>query len=249
MERAPCRIMRGGLLHRPLIAARALALATVALVACTASTPQASPTLGDQAQASAVPTATPIPPLKPARSVGQVGAGVAASGDFRGNGKSQIALLESGAGDASLQIAVREPSADGDTFTESVWLTSGPNTFRLSRAKFAVADVTSDGKDDLIALYDESENKSGFLVFRSTGSSFSPAEKWWDGEDYTWNRARSIVAGNFGGNGHDGVMVAAEREGAPAPVRPEPERSRAHEQRVRDERGRVRPEPRVDRRR
>ena len=200
--------MRGGLLHRPLIAARALALATTALLACTASTQQASPTLGDQAQASLVPTATPIPPLKPARSVGQVGSGVAASGDFRGNGKSQIALLESGAGDASLQITVREPSADGDSFSESVWLTSGPNTFRLNRAKFTVADVTSDGKDDLIALYDESENKSGLLVFRSTGSSFSPAEKWWDGEDYTWNRARSIVAGNFGGNGHDGVMVA-----------------------------------------
>src|SRR6267142_1304368 len=200
--------MRGGLLHRPSITARALALATVALVACTAATPQATPTPDEQAQGSPVPTATPLPPLKPARSVSQVGAGVAASGDFRGNGKSQIALLESSAGDASLQIEVREPSADGEAFSGSVWLTSGPNTFRLNRAKFAVADVTADGKDDLVALYDESENKTGLLVFRSTGSSFSPAEKWWDGEDYNWNRARSIVAGNFSGNGHDGVMVA-----------------------------------------
>jgi hypothetical protein len=196
------------LLHRPLITARALAFATVALVACTASTPQGTPTQTEQAQGSPAPTATPIPPLKPARSASQVGAGFAASGDFMGNGKSQIALLESGPGDASLQIAVREPAAGGESFTESVWLTSGPNTFRLNRAKVAVADVTSDGKDDLVALYDESENKSGLLVFRSTGSSFSPAEKWWDGEDYTWNRARSILAGNFSGNGHDGVMVA-----------------------------------------
>ncbi len=200
--------MRGGLLHGSIVTARALALATVAIVACTASTPQATPSPSEQAQGSPVPTATPLPPLKPARSVSEVGPGVAASGDFRGNGKSQIALLETGPGDASLQITVREPSADGDSFSESVWLTSGPNTFRLNRAKFTVADVTFDGKDDLVALYDESENKSGFLVFRSTGSSFSPAEKWWDGEDYTWNRARSIVAGNFSGNGHDGVMVA-----------------------------------------
>ncbi|HYU81947.1 MAG TPA: DUF3048 domain-containing protein, partial [Candidatus Polarisedimenticolia bacterium] len=177
-------------------------------VACTASTPQATPSQTEQAQGSPIPTATPIPPIKPARSVSQVGAGVAASGDFRGNGKSQIALLETGAGDASLQIAVREPSADGDTFTESVWLTSGPNTFRLNRAKFTVADVTADGKDDLIALYDESEYKSGLLVFRSTGSSFSPAEKWWDGANYDWVRARAILGGNFSGNGHDGVMVA-----------------------------------------
>jgi hypothetical protein len=87
-------------------------------------------------------------------------------------------------------------------------LTSGPNTFRLNRAKFTVADVTADGKDDLIALYDQSEFKSGLLVFRSTGSSFSPADKWWDGEGYDWVRARAILGGNFSGNGHDGVMVA-----------------------------------------
>src|SRR4051812_10267797 len=162
--------MRGGLLHRSVIGARALALATAALVACTAATPQGTPTPSERAQGSPVPTATPIPPLKPARSVGQVGSGFAASGDFKGNGKSQIALLESGAGDASLQILVREPDASGESFTDAVWLTSGPNTFRLNRAKFTVADVTADGKDDLVALYDESEYKSGLLVFRSTGS-------------------------------------------------------------------------------
>src|SRR2546423_12683450 len=125
--------MRGGLLHRHAVVARALALATVVLVACTASTPPA-PAPGDQAQASPTPTPPPIPPLKPAHSVSPVGSGVAASGDFRGNGKSQIALLETAAGDASLQIAVREPNADGESFAESVWLTTEPKTFRFSRA-------------------------------------------------------------------------------------------------------------------
>jgi hypothetical protein len=200
--------MRGGLLHRPFITARALALATAALVACTASTPQVTPSPTEQAQTTPAPTPTPIPLLKPARSVGQVGSGVAASGDFEGNGKSQIALLRTGGGDASLQIVVREPAADGESFTDAVWLTTGPNTFRLNRAKFAVADVTADGKDDLIALYDEAEFKSGLFVFRSNGSSFGAPEKWWEGEDYIWNRARAIVAGNFSGSGSDGVMVA-----------------------------------------
>src|SRR5439155_74846 len=65
-------------------------------------------------------------------------------------------------------------------------------------AKFAVADVTGDGKDDLVALYDESENKSGLLVFRSIGSSFTEPEKWWDGEIYSWNRARAFVAVTVG---------------------------------------------------
>jgi hypothetical protein len=199
--------MRRGLVHRPIVAARALALATVALIACTATTPPATSTPGDQAQSSPVPTPTPLPPLKPARSVSAVGAGFAASGDFRGNGKSQIALLQDPAGDASLRVTVREPSADGESFTDSVWLTSGPNSFRLNRAKFAIADLTADGKDDLVALYDESENKSGLFVFRSTGSSFSAPEKWWEGEDYSWSRARAVVAGNFSGNGHDAVLV------------------------------------------
>jgi hypothetical protein len=199
--------MRGGLLHRHAVALRALALATVALVACTASAPPA-PTPTEQAQTSPTPTPTPIPPLKPAHSIAAVGTGVAASGDFRGNGKSQIALVQDPTGDASLQITVREPSADGDSFSESVWLAAGPNTFRLNRAKFAIADVTADGKDDLVALYDESENKSALLVFRSTGSSFTAPEKWWEGADYTWSRARSVVAGNFSGNGHDAVLVA-----------------------------------------
>src|SRR5437879_9771264 len=151
MKRARCRIMRGGLLHRHALVARALALATVVLVACTASTPPA-PTPGEQAQSSPTPTPTPIPPLKPAHSVSPVGSGVAASGDFRGNGKSQIALLEGGAGDASLQIAVREPNADGETFAEPVGLTTGPKTLRFNRGKVAVGEVTRDGRAHLVGL-------------------------------------------------------------------------------------------------
>jgi hypothetical protein len=139
--------------------------------------------------------------------VSAFGSGIAASGDFKGNGKSQIALLQDPSGDASLRITVREPSSDGDSFSESVWLVTAPNTFRLNRARFAIADLTSDGKDDLVALYDLGENKSGLLVFRSTGSSFSAPEKWWEGEGYIWNRARSVVAGNFSGNGHAAVLV------------------------------------------
>src|SRR5690349_21573332 len=125
--------MRGGLLQRHVVAARALALATVVLVACTASTTP-GPAPNTEALASPSPTPTPIPPLKPAHSVSPVGSGVAASGDFRGNGRSQIALLADPVGDASLQITVREPNIDGDSFSESVWLTAGANTFRLNRA-------------------------------------------------------------------------------------------------------------------
>ena len=189
------------------LGSRLLPLAFAAVIACTASGPSASPSPTEQAQGSPAPTATPLAPLRPARSVSTVGSGVAASGDFRGDAKSAIALVQDPTGDASLRITVREPSADGESFTDSVWLTTGPNTFRLTRAKFAVADVTADGKDDLVALYDESENRSGLLVFASTGSAFSPPQKWWDGEDYVWSRARAVLGGSFSG-AKDGVLIA-----------------------------------------
>ena len=60
--------MRGGLLHRRGVAVRVLAAATVALIACTASTPPSS-TPVEQTRASPTPAPTPIPPLKPAHSV------------------------------------------------------------------------------------------------------------------------------------------------------------------------------------
>src|SRR2546422_7469459 len=71
------------------------------------------------------------------RSVSVVGATVAASGDFRGSGKSQIALLQDPARDLTLRISVREANADSDTFAESVWLTSAPGFFALTPAQFA----------------------------------------------------------------------------------------------------------------
>lgn len=189
------------------LGSRLLPLALVAVIACTATGPTPTPSPSEQAEGSPAPTATPLAPPKPARSVNTVGAGVAASGDFRGDTKSEIALLQDPSGDATLRVTVREPSSDGESFNDSVWLMTGPNTFRMNRAKFAVADVNGDGKDDLIALYDESENKSGLFVFRSTGSAFSPPEKWWEGESYSWSRARAVMAGSFSGS-RDGVLVA-----------------------------------------
>lgn len=146
------------------------------------------------------------------RSVGVFGASVAASGDFSGPGKSQIAILQDPLRDSSLKITVREANADGETFSETTWLTTAPRSFSLARAKFAVADVTFDGKDDLIALYDAGESRSKLLVFKSTGSSFLPPEEWWLGADYLWSRARYVMAGKFAANDRDAVLVAYQNE-------------------------------------
>jgi hypothetical protein len=146
------------------------------------------------------------------RSVGAFGSSVAASGTFSGPGKSQIAILQDPAGDSSLRINVRTANADGETFSETTWLTTAPRSFNLRRAKFVVADVDFDGKDDLVALYDAADNRSKLLVFRSTGTSFLPPEQWWVGENYPSSRARYIMAGKFAANLRDAVLVAYQNE-------------------------------------
>jgi hypothetical protein len=142
-----------------------------------------------------------------AGSVSSFGTSVAASGDFRGSGKSQIALLQDPAGDLGLRIAVRDANADGETFSESIWLATAPNFFALTRAKFAVADVTLDGKDDIVALYDDGEDRVRLLVFRSSGSDFASPEVWWRSEEYAWSRARNVVGGRFWTHDRDGLLV------------------------------------------
>src|SRR6266566_7356517 len=196
------------------VALRLLALSVAALTACSGSLPSTtSEPSGAVSVATPSPTPTPTPrPLTDVRSVGVFGSSVAASGAFSGPGKSQVALLQDPVGDQSLKITLREANADGETFSESTWLTSGPRSFNLSRAKFAVADVTFDGKDDLVALYDAGENRSKLLVFRSTGTAFMPPEQWWIGDDYLWSRARYIVAGKFSANERDAVLVAYQNE-------------------------------------
>ncbi|TME26355.1 MAG: DUF3048 domain-containing protein [Chloroflexi bacterium] len=182
-------------------------IVSVLAAACGAQTPvsqEPSPTVAAQ---SASPTATPLAPVRIARSAAHLGDGVAANGDFRGAGKSQIALIQDPNRDQSLRITVRESSGDGETFSDSVWLALGPRSFALTRAKFAVADVNADGKDDLVALYDAGENRSRMLVFRSSGTTFGPPETWWEGDDYTWSRARNLLAGKFSANDRDSLLV------------------------------------------
>ena len=197
--------MQGTLLDRRAVVGSLIV--SVLAAACGAQTPvspEPSPTVAAQ---SASPTATPLAPVRIARSAAHLGDGVAANGDFRGAGKSQIALIQDPNRDQSLRITVRESSGDGETFSDSVWLALGPRSFALTRAKFAVADVNADGKDDLVALYDASENRSRMLVFRSSGTTFGPPETWWEGDDYTWSRARNLLAGKFSANDRDSLLV------------------------------------------
>jgi hypothetical protein len=191
---------------RPLVVLAAL------LIACMPAAPGSTPPASVEPSAAAA-TATPKPPQPiRARSVGVVGNGVVASGDFQGTKTTQVALIQDPASDLSLRITVGKPAADAST--GSVWFKSDPRFLSLPRAKFVVTDVDGDGKDDLVALYDAGTNTSKLYVFMSTGSSFTFANVWWSAPDYMWARARNIVSGKFGAGDKETLLVTYQDDNA-----------------------------------
>lgn len=136
-------------------------------------------------------------------------AGLTVSGDFRGNGSSQIAALYDLDDDFGLRIDVLERRAGTDTFDRTPWYLTSPGAFDTSRMKVAAADVDQDGRTDVMALYDDGGSSVRLLVWRSTGSAFAYTgnQGWWRSTNYAWARAKNIIAGNFSAIGRAGLLV------------------------------------------
>lgn len=210
-DRAPAWLVRirAAVMRRP----KTFALLTVVLVACSAAVPTAVSPSPLASLITLAPTATPSPtptprPLVKARSVSVAGNTVIASGDFRGNTTTQLARIADPTGEAALRIAV----ADRFDAEPVAWFNTDRNFLSLPRAKFAVADVDFDGKDDLVALYNSGENTSKLLVWRSTGDGFTFGT-WWSGA-LDWSRGRQLLAGHFSASGHDTLIVPFQDDGS-----------------------------------
>ena len=155
-----------------------------------------------------------IPSAAPERHVALAqtpGAGIPLTGDFLGTGWRQIAMLSDPTEDLSLQITVLTPGAapQTPTFTPAVWFTAAAGAFDLGRMKLAATDANFDGKTDLVALYDDGGTSVRLLVFLSTGSSFAYTGDagWWRSNGYAWWRTKAVLAGNFSGAGHNGLLL------------------------------------------
>lgn len=150
-----------------------------------------------------------IPGATPARS--QAAAmtfadGHTVSGDFRGNGRSQIASLYDPQDDLGLRIVVLERAATTDTMTQSQWFISGPNSFDLSRMKVVATDANFDKKTDIVVMYDDGGTSVRLLVFLSTGSTFVYAGAWWQSDGYAYSRTKAVLTGNFSAVGNYGLL-------------------------------------------
>ncbi len=72
------------------------------------------------------------------------------------------------------------------------------------------ADVTGDGRDDLVLLTADGTNDQSLRVLRGTGSGYAPIQRWWFARDELPNWGIRLVAGDFDADGRaDAGLLAA----------------------------------------
>ncbi|HVF06649.1 MAG TPA: DUF3048 domain-containing protein [Frankiaceae bacterium] len=150
-----------------------------------------------------------IPQALPAQSRAEamtLADGHTVSGDFKGNGRSQIASLYDPQDDLGLRIVVLERSGTTDVLTHSQWYISGPNSFDTGRMKVVATDANFDKKTDIVVMYDDGATSVRLLVFLSTGSTFAYAGAWWQSDGYAFSRTKAVLTGNFSAVGNYGLL-------------------------------------------
>jgi len=154
-----------------------------------------------------IPAALPAEHLANAQTPA---AGIPLTGDFKGTGATQIAMLSDPTDNLSLRIQVleRDPTSTTGKFTTTEWYASLPGQFDIGKMKWAATDANFDGKTDLIALVDDGATSVRLLVWLSTGTSFvfTGVSGWWSSAGYAWSRTKAILAGNFSAVGHNGLL-------------------------------------------
>jgi len=150
-----------------------------------------------------IPQATPAGSQAAAMTLAD---GHTVSGDFKGNGRSQIASLYDPQDDLGLRIVVLERSGTTDVMTHSQWFISGPNSFDLGRMKVVATDANFDRKTDIVVMYDDGATSVRLLVFLSTGTNFFYAGAWWQSDGYAFSRTKAVLSGNFSAVGNFGLL-------------------------------------------
>ncbi|WP_392893089.1 FG-GAP-like repeat-containing protein [Streptomyces sp. LN699] len=134
------------------------------------------------------------------------------TGDFNGDGKSDIGVLYNNGQDAdgTNHTALWTFTSNGNGFNAPVKKWESTGSWNWNRSKVTSGDFDGDGKTDVGVLYNNGQQTDGtnltaLWTFTSTGSGFNGPVRKWDNDDRTtgsWNWDRSkIVAGDFTGDG------------------------------------------------
>ncbi len=139
------------------------------------------------------------------------GHAVIKSGDFDGDGKTDVAALyDYGSGTSRLWVF----KADGTTLAPAIAWYSGLGKFAAGRAMMTCGDYDGDGKFDIAVLYDYGNATSRIWLFRSDGISLTPAIAWYSGSGKFASVNVKLTSGDYDNDGKSDISMLYDYKGA-----------------------------------
>jgi len=135
-------------------------------------------------------------------------AGKYTTGDFNGDGKTDIAVLYGYRTEREVKIFVFKGNNTGFDPPQQ-WWASGRGNWDWAGSMLTAGDYNGDGRSDLSILYGyKTERDVRIFVFPSTGVKFNGSQVWFHAGPNNWDWAGSkLVSGNFNGDKYNGKDV------------------------------------------
>ena len=128
------------------------------------------------------------------------------SGDFDGNGLTDIGAAWNNGGHATLTVRLAQPDK---TFVAEHWLLDAGGW--MDTSVYMAGDFNGDGMSDIAGAWNNGGNTS-IAVFLSDGTQFLGSGQWSD-RDGGWGDTVKWVAGDFDGDGKTDVGAAWNNDG------------------------------------
>ncbi len=140
-------------------------------------------------------------------------AGRTVSGDFDGDGDTDMAML-SDLGSNRARVHVWRTGYYSLSYqTPLGWAAGHSYNAAKTTGRVVSGDFDGDGKDDIAAFYDYGGTTTRIHVWKSTGTSFAwpTTPGWWSSTSYTASKITGrVVSGDFNGDGKDDIAAFCE---------------------------------------